>query len=203
MKVLPAPDKGDAHMLRRSAQHCSPDCPGSLDLHRFSVNIPGTLYTQQRSCCQANNMLASSPKLLLSKTEKKQVIIFIFIRETPQIWDTSHTTSRIPNRENLLTFHLCQRQRRSGEECSPARLGRWRWPQSPPEQTGTGSYNWQQHSAEGSWKGKHSSDPRSNLTLDPNPPLNTTNLPKLSFLLKSAPQLRRRLRHSRFLRGLR
>lgn len=29
-------------MLRRSAQHCSPDCPGSLDLHRSAVNIPGT-----------------------------------------------------------------------------------------------------------------------------------------------------------------
>lgn len=40
-------------------------------------------------------------------------------------------------------------------------------------------------------------------TLEPNPPVNGPNLPKLSFLLKSAPVLRRRLRHSRFLKGVR
>lgn len=51
-----------------------------------------------------------------------------------------------------LTFRLCQKRPCSAEVCSLAHPDRWHWPRSPPEQTGTGSCNWQQHSAAGSWK---------------------------------------------------
>lgn len=84
-------------MPRRSAQHCSPDCPGSLDLHRSAVNIPGT--------CRHN---------------KEAVVKGTTLSNIARL----HHPSFKKSFQVLLTFRLCQKQPRSVEECSPARLGR-------------------------------------------------------------------------------
>lgn len=58
-KDSPALNRDDVRMLRRSAQRCSPDCPGSLDLHRFAVNIPGTCRQNKEAVVKETTLIVA------------------------------------------------------------------------------------------------------------------------------------------------